>query len=470
LNQKTYQNILHKHQNHNKFLELRAKYPYFIFQSYHFERTKHSLKAAFTFNLSDEFIFKPGIEIPSRSFYNFDKMGDTEIDLLVFHIGMVELVSYWKTSCSPKVIIEPHALDSEQIKWWKKLYFHGLGEFFYLNDIHTSQNDFMMISAHGPKTKPSKVKLDESKVLLPIGGGKDSIVSLELLKKGDFEVKPFIVNPREASLRTIEIGGFTQDESVIVNRHLDKKLLELNEKGFLNGHTPFSALLAFISSFTALASGTKYIALSNENSANESTVPGSKINHQYSKSLEFEDDFAWYINKFIHPKLYYFSFLRPLNELQIAAIFSKFPQHFFSFRSCNVGSKTDSWCGHCPKCLFTYTILSPFVKPETLEKIFGANLLDDVSLKPIMDELDGETAIKPFECVGTPLEVNASLWHTQQKSVKNLPKLLVLKNQKNQEETFQKLLTNRMAEHRLPEPFYKIMGQAIDDIAKGTKK
>ena len=455
---------MHKHQNHNKFLDLRQKYSFFVFQSYDIHRTKNSLSVKFYFNLADQYSFQPRLEIPARDFYDFDKMDDDTVDLLVFYIGMVELISYWKAACPPRVIVEPHALDREQVDWWKKLYFNGLGEFFYLNGINISQNDFMTISGRGSTTKPSSAILDQKKVLVPIGGGKDSVVSMEILKNSDFQIRPFILNPRAASLRTIEIGGFDEEHSAIVNRRLDKKLLELNDMDFLNGHTPFSALLAFVTSLIALATGSKYIALSNENSANEATVPGSKINHQYSKSLEFEEDFAWYTKKYIHKDIYYFSFLRPLNELQIAAFFSTFPQHFFSFRSCNVGSKTDSWCGHCPKCLFTYVILSPFIPSETLKNIFGKNLLEDESLKHIMKELNGDVEVKPFECVGTPEEVNAALWSFGSKLQNGVPKLLDVKKTDDQSCTFNRLLKNRQAEHRLPKKFYGVMQKALDKL------
>ena len=67
-------------------------------------------------------------------------------------------------------------------------------------------------------------------------------------------------------------------------------MLQLNSEGYINGHTPFSAIVAFSSVLTAALNGQKYITLSNENSANESTVKDSKVNHQYSKSYEFELD------------------------------------------------------------------------------------------------------------------------------------------------------------------------------------
>ncbi len=458
-----------KTNNHNKFLKLRKAYPYFVFQSYSISRTKTSLQAKFLFSLAGKYTFQPEIEIPFRDFYNAERLTDKVIENMIFHIGMIELISYWKAACPPKVIVRAGRLDEKQIAWWKKLYFHGLGELFYLNGIETDMESFLEIIPEGEPKEISTVLLDSQQVLVPIGGGKDSVVSLELLKNSYLKVRPFLLNPREASLRTIDIAGFSEKKSVVVNRKFDPELLKLNEAGFLNGHTPFSALLAFVSAFTALLSGIGNIALSNESSANQSTIPGSKINHQYSKSFEFEQDFDWYLKHYIHPRLHYFSFLRPLNELQIAYLFSGFPQHHFSFRSCNVGSKTDSWCGNCPKCLFTYVILSPFLPQEKLEKIFGNNLLKDENLVPVIDELDGKAAVKPFECVGTPEEVNAALWKSveikQVTSRFSLVRRALFSENVQHEETFKNLLHHLNLEHLLPEKFFHIIKQTIADAA-----
>ncbi|MCF6172011.1 MAG: UDP-N-acetylmuramoyl-L-alanine--D-glutamate ligase [Bacteroidales bacterium] len=380
----------------------------------------------------------------------------------VFHIGMVELASYWKAACSPKVFIRPHALNKTQIAWWKKLYFHGLGEFFYLNGIVAGEDDFMQLVAEGTAVKSATNDLNATKALVPVGGGKDSIVTLELLKTAGLEIIPFMLNPREASERTVGIAGFSTDNSIVIQRSLDQQLLELNKQGFLNGHTPFSALLAFCSALAAVASGAKYIALSNESSASQSTVPGTNINHQYSKSFEFEKDFVGYARKYLHPGLAYFSFLRPVNELQIAWLFSGFPQHFDSFRSCNVGSKTDSWCGSCPKCLFTYSILSPFVPPEELQSIFGKDLFADEGLLPVFDELTGKAAIKPFECVGTPGEVQAALAKTiRDFEGKPLPVLLKHFLTTVPPATMETLLNSFEEENFLPEAFTQILKDAL---------
>ena len=448
--------------NEKQYAKLRNEFPFFEYQSYSFILNNDCIEAEFCFNLADKYFFKPIIKIPTRSFYNINTLKKDELNNFVFHIGMVELVSYWKVTCSPKVIINPHKLDKKQVLWWKKLYFNGLGEFFYLNGIETDEDSFMTISSHGENVGLSSINMDSSKVIVPIGGGKDSVVTLELLSRSDVPIIPMMVNPREASVRTIETAGFTVDNSIVINRTIDNTLLELNKLGFLNGHTPFSALLAFVGALSSAITGVANIALSNESSANESTVPGSKINHQYSKSYEFESDFAWYLKKYIHPEIKYFSFLRPVNELQIASLFAKFPQHFSGFRSCNVGSKTDEWCGNCPKCLFTYIILSPFINREELFNIFGKDMLDDVKLKNIFNELTGISDVKPFECVGTPNEVNAALLNFLEKNKK--PLLLdnfefdVAKKQ-----DFNLLISEYNYEHLVPNKLETILKKALND-------
>ena len=220
-------------------------------------------------------------------------------------------------------------------------------------------------------------------------------------------------------------------------------------------------MLAFVNVLVAALGGMKYIALSNESSANESTVPGTNINHQYSKSFEFEVDFNNYLVDNITGDIKYFSFLRPLNEIQIANLFAGFPKHFPGFRSCNVGSKTDSWCGNCPKCLFAFIILSPFLGKEELESIFGKNMLDDLGLENFFKELTGKVDVKPFECVGTPEEVNASLANVMSKGMKQ-SRLLEDYIEENSD-NFTRLLNHWNNENLLPERFENILKNFIDE-------
>ena len=162
------------------------------------------------------------------------------------------------------------------------------------------------------------------------------MVSLRLLKDKN---TPLIMNPRGATVGCIEADGRTIDDVIVIQRTIDPLLLKFNSQGYLNGHTPFSAMLAFYTLLAAKLRGVCNIALSNEGSANEATVIGLGVNHQYSKSLEFENDFREYVRQHISPAYNYFSLLRPLSELQIAMLFSRLDEFHEVFRSCNVGSK-----------------------------------------------------------------------------------------------------------------------------------
>lgn len=402
------------------FKTLRKENPEFIYDSFSFELEGNSLKVKFRFVQSENIIYEPET-IFENCPADFILQKGTEA--AVFNLGMIELISYYKACCSPIIVIKAGKLNAEQISFWKKIYFNGLGEFLYKNGIDTdSQSLFDIISAGDKVYPPSNLTLNDSS-LIPVGGGKDSVVTLELFKHTDS--LPFILNARKASVLSVKNSGYEKYFHAV--RKIDPLLLELNRQGYLNGHTPFSALLAFNSSIAAIINKKKNIVLSNENSANEGNVrfSGIEINHQYSKSFEAEKDLHVYISKYIHPSLNYFSFLRPLHELKIAKLFSRFKDHYFSFRSCNAGSKENIWCKKCPKCLFTFIILSPFVDRDDLIKIFGGDLFSDSSLEKTFLELCGFEGIKPFECVGTAAEVRAALGKTASLFEKeNIPNLL----------------------------------------------
>ena len=336
------------------------------------------------------------------------------------------MISYWKATCSPEIEINPGYLDKSQVNWWKDLILKGMGEFFYKNKINFLKKDFIKFTINSKKKfKVSNEKI-KSKILVPLGGGKDSIVTAETLKKSNGDIRILSLNPTKTVLSVIKTAK--ENDSIFIDRKIDKKLLELNRKGFLNGHTPFSAYLAFLSTFCAILFDRKYIAMSNERSANEPGAKylGKEINHQYSKSFDFEKKFRNYSKKYLAENVEYFSFLRPLYEIQIAKIFARMPRYFPVFLSCNEAYKTDSkikkpthkWCGKCSKCLFVFSILYPFIDKEEIIKIFGKNIFEDKLLLGIMKELIGEKKIKPFECVGTKKESIIAFYLSLKKSKK----------------------------------------------------
>ena len=460
-----------RHRYQKRFEALREKYKCFTFykQEIHIDMWG-TLNVTFHFSLDDQEYFHPTMSIPARPFCSWESFPREQLETLVFHIGMVEMISYWKMACPKTVVVKPFDLKLCQKKWWRHLFYMGLGEFRYLNGIKCSEEDFVRIESgtnreflrlsdvvFGNVTKPEFESVDrplEEKVLVPVGGGKDSVVTLELLRD-KMQVIPMMQNIRGASVDCVKTAGFDMTTEVAqIDRTLDDNMLSLmmtRSDEFLNGHTPFSALLAFESLLVAAGSGCKYIALSNESSANESTVPGTGINHQYSKSYAFEKEFREYVALHISNEIQYFSFLRPLNEMQIASLFSRFTDYHEVFRSCNAGIRTNSWCGECAKCLFTWIILSPFIPKERLKEIFRKDLSIKPELRPVFEELNGTSKVKPFDCVGTVEEVRACVDHMKDRSG------TIFEDSPKADTTVEEILKRYNEENFLPAKFVDIL-------------
>jgi hypothetical protein len=258
------------------------------------------------------------------------------------------------------------------------------------------------------------------------------VVTLEVLKRGlsttSGELAAFALNPIPASIDAVRAAHY--QPPLVAQRTIDPLLRDLNSQGYLNGHTPFSALLAFVSALTAYVNGYRLVLASNEASASEgnTVLAGFEINHQYSKSFEFEKGFRQYISRLNLP-VEYLSFLRPLNELQICALFCEMKHQHLIFRSCNreqtlaarsrVGLNEHAspqrhrsgWCARCPKCVFTFLCLRCFLSQQEIEGIFGVDPSALPEFASLAAELAGLSDHKPFECVGTFEEVRSCLLH-----------------------------------------------------------
>jgi len=466
--------------------KLRKKYPQFIYQDYFYWISNNDLEIFFDFRACPELgrriSFKPKVVIKNIKKSRLKKIKIEVLDNLIFNLGLVELISYWKATCSPKIEIEAGFLNKEQIGWWKDLITNGMGQFFYENKIDFRSPNFLHLQPKltensslpisvGSRTPAIFKRRLENKVLVPVGGGKDSIVTLETLKKAKKNISCFSLNPTNAIKEVMKMAGC---KKVIIERKIDPKLLQLNRKSFLNGHTPFSAYLAFLSVLTAVIFDHKYIAFSNERSSNEGNLKylGKEINHQYSKTFHFEKNFRKYSQKYLAKNVEYFSFLRPLYEIQISKLFSRHKKYFSVFLSCNEAHKTASglrkptgkWCGKCPKCLFIFASLYPFVEAKKLITIFGQNLFDKKGLLALMKELMGLKKFKPFECVGTKKESQVAFYLSWKKAIRarapgKLPYLLryfeknILPKNRNLERESVKIMNSWSSQHKIPKGF-----------------
>jgi len=247
-------------------------------------------------------------------------------------------------------------------------------------------------------------------LVVPIGGGKDSMVLIEALRP--LGPRLVAVNPHPL---VVELAGRAGLELLIVRRRLDPRLAELNRNGALNGHVPITAIVSLIVAAGSAVYGYDTIAMAIERSASEETVlvDGVPVNHQYSKSLDFERLLADLLRTSVDPDLVYGSALRPYSELAIARAFATLTTYHDTFCSCNTAFRRsahpgDTWCGECAKCRFVGLMLAPFLGRDELTAIIGRDMFADpaqvVGFADLMSDVD-----KPFECVGERRESAAAL-------------------------------------------------------------
>jgi UDP-N-acetyl-alpha-D-muramoyl-L-alanyl-L-glutamate epimerase len=394
-----------------KVEQLRRKHPRFIYHSFTVERAGGALKLRFHFTIEPNLEFTPETVIEAVDWDRINALSPGLLELLVFHLGLVEMLSYWKATCSPELLVQAGFLDPQQLDWWTDLLLHGMREFFYVNQIDFTEPGFVHISTPCPQQNHSPDDLPvHNRDLVLMSGGKDSALSVQLLREMGREFHCLLLNPTPAAEA---ITARVEDRTpIIVRRTIDPRLLVLNQAGYLNGHTPFSAYLAMLGVTCAVLFGYRRVIVANERSADEGNVEflGREVNHQYSKTLRFESAFRWYSQTYLVRDVEYFSLLRPLYELQIARLFARYPRYFESFTSCNRKQKEGSWCKQCAKCLSTFALLYPFLPAADVTRIFGEDLFARAEAIPLMQELLGFAEHKPFECVGTREEMLVALY------------------------------------------------------------
>ncbi|MFN8671131.1 MAG: endonuclease domain-containing protein [Candidatus Sericytochromatia bacterium] len=380
----------------------------FRFVSYEFDENTFIAKLNYAFD--DNYFFTEQIAFNNANTV-FDDEKRKALDLCLKNLHLVAGSSYYKAAIPPKIVIENQEITKETSDFMQKLYLNGLGEFAYRNNLDLKEK---LIFPYSDKSQaePSNISL-KRRTAVTVGGGKDSIVTIELLKKKNEDIILFSVGNPKAIKQTVEVSELPH---ITVTRTLSPVLFELNAQGAYNGHVPISGIIAFILACSSIIYGFDSVAMSNERSANVGNLirDGLEINHQYSKGLEFETDVSNYFQSHIMKNFNYFSFLRPLSELGIAKIFSKFEKYHSVFTSCNAAFKiqqdkrVDRWCLNCDKCRFVFLAIAPFLSKEKMLNIFGKNLLNDETQIKGFEELIGISGHKPFECVGEVEECNAS--------------------------------------------------------------
>lgn len=311
-------------------------------------------------------------------------------------------VSYYKAFAPGVVRCEAFALDHATAAFFTDFYVKGLAEFAWRNSLDLTGLRIVADTADSPTALNLELP---RRTCVPVGGGKDSIVSIECLKQANEPLLLFSLGtavPIEATIAKADLPF------IRVVRRLDSRLFALNDAGVLNGHVPITGILSLIVIACAIICGFDAIAMSNEHSASVGNVTanGIEVNHQYSKSFGFEQALQHHLAAHVARGIAYFSLLRPLTEVAIARRFARHPQYLPIFMSCNTAfrqapeRRSSNWCCDCPKCRFVFLALAPFVDKSRLIATFGRDMLDDAAQTDGFAELCGLQSHKPFECVG----------------------------------------------------------------------
>jgi len=332
------------------------------------------------------------------------------LERALLHLQIAAGTSYYKTAAPPVVVVEGEGLAPDEREFHGRLYDEGLREFAVANGLAVPRAvDIQHADQPAAFPRPSS-PARHGGLLVPIGGGKDSMVLIEATKSR--RPRLFAVNPHPL---VVDLASQTGLDMIVVRRRLDPVLAVLNESGALNGHVPITAIISLMAVVGSFLYGYDSIAMAVERSASEETVSvdGVPVNHQYSKSLEFERLLQGLVATRIDPGLTYGSALRPYSELAIARTFARLTGYHGTFCSCNSAFRQsagteDRWCGHCPKCRFVALMLAPFLDRGALTDIIGRDLFADPAqiegFAALMSERD-----KPFECVGERRESAAAM-------------------------------------------------------------
>ena len=372
----------------------------FRFVSYSFNEKNNQAEFCYAFDNGPRFIER-------LTFHNARLSTNQKAHRALFtalrYLHLVLGVSYYKAAIPDSIRIETAPITEQCAQFFDKLYLHGLAEFAYRNQLDLRKRIRFPFSTHS--TAASESLQLPKRTAIPVGGGKDAVVTIDALQRAGHSPVLFALGDFQPIKAIAKIA---QLPLINVTRQISPALIQLNEQGAYNGHVPISAIIAFILPVCAILYGFDTAALSNERSANSGNLihNGFSVNHQYSKSMEFEKDAALFFKTYILSDFNYFSFLRPLSDLRIAQLFSKLDAYYPVFMSCNRAFKLDRqkrlrrWCLDCPKCRFTFLVLAPFMAKTELIALFGTNLLDDMKQRHGFDQLLGVGGFKPFECVG----------------------------------------------------------------------
>ncbi|MFP4518686.1 MAG: hypothetical protein ACLFQ5_04445 [Oceanicaulis sp.] len=328
--------------------------------------------------------------------------------------------SYFKAAAADTLRFE-FALTDAARTLAELTYGPGLGEFYVRNDLaYPPELAIEAERAPGAGASP-RSPAASPRAVTAFGGGKDSHVASAIVAEAGGEAERVSVILSETVAGRLQ--SMSETPVTLIKRTIDPRLIEISKSGeALNGHIPITGVNSTLLGLYAAATGRDWVVFANERAASEPTMEanGHPVNHQFSKSLAFEDALRAAFAA-AGAGFEYFSVLRPVTEIWTAHYLATRAEFTLDiFASCNRNfvfagptalEPGRRWCGRCAKCVYTAVLLAPFLPVARHAEIFQSKLLHDMDNLNFLREIAGLTGAKPWECVGEMREVAAALAH-----------------------------------------------------------
>jgi hypothetical protein len=379
-----------------------------------------TVRLAFRFTCGER-TFAPSVELTGLRPEEAARVSAPTSRRLVRALAIVEAFSYWKAFCSPVIEAELPSPDPAETAWWESFWPKAMGEFFYRNGIDFTVPGFLCITASPPAESATAAEFAPvpggrgagAPPLVMFSGGKDSLALTYAIRDDAAPATDFFLyNPTEgqrALAESLAVGG----RIIEARRQVLPELLALNAAGHPNGHTPYSAYLALAALLAGYLRGSPMVLAGNSRSDDEPNVGsylGMPVNHQWTKSHEFEAALGDYRDRWMPDAPLYSSPLRPLLELQIIRSLRPRMDAYLKTASCNK-TKGLGWCRSCAKCAWVFLATSSLFGHDLAVSKAGGDLFADAGLSALYEAMAGLPGAgdKPFECTGTEEEVRSAI-------------------------------------------------------------
>jgi len=408
--------------HHAQVERLRRAHPVFRIDAARAQPTSQAITLEFHFTAATH-TFQPTVHLDGLNPDETPRIHTPTARRLIRALAIIEAFSYWKAFCSPIIDVALPSPDPAEQAWWQSFWPAAMGEFFYRNHIDFTTPGFLKITtaAGTPAEPPARSSAHTvashtagTPPLVMFSGGKDSL-ALTLATR-DSATSPadfFLYNPT-AGQRDLAESLANGGRILTVHREILSELLALNDANHPNGHTPYSAYLAVAAMLAGYLRDSQHVLAGNSRSDDEANIEsylGLPINHQWTKSHQFETALSEYRDRWLPGAPTYSSPLRPLFELQIIASLAHDTDAYLQTASCN-RTKGNGWCQACAKCAWVFLATSALFGHDLAVRKTGGDMFANPALAGLYERMAGLTGTKPFECTGTEEEVRAAIHAT----------------------------------------------------------